>query len=579
VIRGISANHASFHSVTFTPGFNVVLADRTNEATKTDSRNALGKSTLISIIDFCLGAQVKAGDGIRSVALEGWAFSLDLSVDNHDFTVTREVDDSSFVRLTGDVPPLPAGVRADEARGMYLRLKEWTDSLGWIFFGLQPEEGQYKPTFRAILPYFMRWGRAAFASAFEHRPGQQTWQTQLYVSFLLGLEWQFARERQQLRARKKQLDALKPVVQGDSINNVLGDVAELEAEVVRLDRMIDRQRESLASFNVLPQYRELESEANALTNVIHDLTNDNMLDRRLIQLYGSRMADESELDPAEVGRMYVEAGTLFPEQTLRRLEEVHAFHRQVADNRQRFLIAETARLGSAVQAREGEMAAAVEQRSSIMTLLSRSRALDEHVAMQERLGVAVARRESAASRLETLLNLRNAGAKLKVEENILYQQSLAAFEERRDEWRRIVSRFGEFTDVLYGREGQLLIDVTESGYKFGIEMRNIDSQGVGNMAVFCFDLALASEWSRRSPNPGFLVHDSTIFDGVDERQIARALELANRVSLEDGFQYICTLNSDLVPWTEFTSPFDLQQHVRLRLTDSTEEGRLLGVRY
>lgn len=56
---------------------------------------------------------------------------------------------------------------------------------------------------------------------------------------------------------------------------------------------------------------------------------------------------------------------------------------------------------------------------------------------------------------------------------------------------------------------------------------------------------LAELWSTNKYSPGFLIHDSTIFDGVDERQRALALELAEKESRERRFQYICMLNSDL----------------------------------
>jgi uncharacterized protein YydD (DUF2326 family) len=57
MIKKLSANQPSFKTVEFSAGFNVVLADRTQESTKRDSRNGLGKSTLIEIIHFCLGAK------------------------------------------------------------------------------------------------------------------------------------------------------------------------------------------------------------------------------------------------------------------------------------------------------------------------------------------------------------------------------------------------------------------------------------------------------------------------------------------------------------------------------------------
>ena len=75
------------------------------------------------------------------------------------------------------------------------------------------------------------------------------------------------------------------------------------------------------------------------------------------------------------------------------------------------------------------------------------------------------------------------------------------------------------------------------------------------------------------------MHDSSLFADVDERQRAQALELAARESIAKGFQYICCLNSDNLPINGFTKDFNIDQYVRLRLTDATEAGGLLGIRF
>jgi len=80
-------------------------------------------------------------------------------------------------------------------------------------------------------------------------------------------------------------------------------------------------------------------------------------------------------------------------------------------------------------------------------------------------------------------------------------------------------------------------------------------------------------------SPGFLIHDSTIYDGVDERQRAEALELAASESRAYGFHYICTLNSDYVPRNEFSSGYRIEDYIRLRLTDADVTGCLMGVRF
>ena len=57
------------------------------------------------------------------------------------------------------------------------------------------------------------------------------------------------------------------------------------------------------------------------------------------------------------------------------------------------------------------------------------------------------------------------------------------------------------------------------------------------------------------------------------------LQLAARKAESLGFQYICTLNSDMVPRGEFDASFEFDRFVRLTLTDATLDGGLLGIRY
>jgi len=80
--------------------------------------------------------------------------------------------------------------------------------------------------------------------------------------------------------------------------------------------------------------------------------------------------------------------------------------------------------------------------------------------------------------------------------------------------------------------------------------------------------------------PGFLIHDSHLFDGVDGRQVAHAIELGAARARKLGFQYIVTMNEDAVPRTEFTPGFRFDEHVvGVRLTDAVDDGGLFGIRF
>lgn len=152
-------------------------------------------------------------------------------------------------------------------------------------------------------------------------------------------------------------------------------------------------------------------------------------------------------------------------------------------------------------------------------------------------------------------------------------------DESREVRERAINIFNSKSEQLHDAPGNLVVDISGAGFQFDVEILRSGSQGINNMKIFCYDHMLAQLWANQDPSPGLLIHDSTIFDGVDERQVALALELAERESEHWGFQYVCALNSDTLPSDDFSPGFDLNQFVRLRLTDETEEGGLLGIRY
>ena len=92
-------------------------------------------------------------------------------------------------------------------------------------------------------------------------------------------------------------------------------------------------------------------------------------------------------------------------------------------------------------------------------------------------------------------------------------------------------------------------------------------------------MMLAVLWARRQLGPGFLIHDSHLFDGMDSRQIAKAIEIGAEQAAANDFQYIVTLNSDVLGAAEFSQGFNPEQFVNpVRLTDATATGGLFGMR-
>ena len=376
MILSVRSNMPSFREVEFSPGFNVVLADRTMESTSGDSRNGLGKTTLIEIIHFCLGAGTRPNQGLRIEPLRGWEFTLEIEIHGRGLIVTRSTDEPNRIRLEGDVDNIPGigEIRDDEYR---VRIPAWNAFLGEQFFGLRQEEStrKYQPRFRSLFSYLARRGRDAFSSPFSHFRTQREWDRQVNNAFLLDIGWEHASDLQVLKDEENTLNSLRRAANEGLLQGMIGTLGNLEADRARLDSEIQQQFETLQSFRVHPQYQEIEQEANDLTSRIQQMSNANLAEGRLLDLYQSSLQDDEGPEDDEVLEIYQEIGVAMPDLVTRRIEEVQDFHRQIVANRRVYLQSEIQRIESNRNQRDLELQAGIERRAQLLEVLQTHGAL------------------------------------------------------------------------------------------------------------------------------------------------------------------------------------------------------------
>jgi uncharacterized protein YydD (DUF2326 family) len=212
MIHSIRCDKPSFKNIEFKPGFNVILAERTKESTQKDSRNGLGKSTLIEIIHFCLGGN--KGETLNKPELKGWAFTLDLDLGKKRYSVTRNTSEQNKIIIDGDCSGWPIKPETDKKTGeKVLSSKDWNRVLGVLMFGLQLSypDLEYVPTFRSIISYLVRrnGARGGFLDPFQQYKNQLEWDKQVNNAFLLSLNWEYATKWQVLKDRVEVINQIK----------------------------------------------------------------------------------------------------------------------------------------------------------------------------------------------------------------------------------------------------------------------------------------------------------------------------------------------------------------------------------
>ena len=154
-------------------------------------------------------------------------------------------------------------------------------------------------------------------------------------------------------------------------------------------------------------------------------------------------------------------------------------------------------------------------------------------------------------------------------------------EEIQDQIDAMAAEFHDLCKEVYlDREGLLLVKVTKAGnLSINPKIPGDKSGGIGGVKTFLLDMVVLRNAMRLGRAPRIIVHDSELFNGMDERQLGSCLNIAARLSEKDGFQYIVLLNSDTLEAAEGNG-FDRGGHVLSpSLSDSGEDGGLFGFRF
>lgn len=536
---------------------------------------------------FLLGGNANKGSFFRKDELANIAFAIGIDLDpDLSVTVVRSGHDAN-THLYNEESPLGLDMfpQLDELgeppiHWEKLSLARWRERLAHGFFELKLDLPKYSPTMRSLLGYLIRQeDGGGFGGPFKHHYVQQSWDAQVALSFFFDLDWSIPAAFERVRDDEKAVESLRKAARNGSLGVDIGSAAELRTELAVARQRADTLRKSASGFTVVDEYAAFESEADMLTRRLRELRDADAIDRELLADVKAAAASEAPPGAAELERLWEQVNVVLPDHVRSSYEDVRAFHESVIRNRELYLSREADLAQTRIADRHSERERADHRRSELMQLLASGGALDHFVALESE----VARSDAIVRELEGRFELAEKFESNKAEVDGRRQELLVRLQgdhhDRAGRLDRAIVLFEQYSQRLYDeRRGSLVVRETSRGPEFDVEIAGKGSVGIDSMQILCFDLAVMTLLTERNLGPRFLVHDSHIFDGVDERQIAAAVMLGAQLSEELGFQYIVTMNSDTVP--TFPESFDFESYINpVRLTDSTDDGGLFGFRF
>lgn len=568
----LSANRDEFKPVAFRPGFNAIVADRAEESTQQDSRNARGKSTLLMLINYVLAGQLHKT--LKPLAEDGWEMTLELQMFGGTVAATRSLakgGKSLIVRTDGQARAVfePYFV---EGR---IALDDWKTLLGLALFRLEPDvQGSAGGiSVRTLLSYVIRTEMPKDPLKIIAQQGATS--SREHVAFLLGLDWKVVHELAAIKKGLSQISTISAATR-EGLVATFRPEKDLVLERAAVMHEIEEWQHRIDRFRILEDPNSLVKRVDELTASIARLRDDAVVDQRMHALYLESLADTDgpKSTPLAVEALFDAAGVILADGFRRQIDDVRDFHDSLLTNRRLFLRSEVTTIEQRIATRSAELDRLDQQRDNALRTLDAGGALDELNALRIELGEAEQRRAALDLQIEQARDLDARKQELKLEQSTIRSDAARELTISREKLDRISDRFTFKMRQLYGKDAALTVAVDDAGYLFSIRAAGSGSTGVDRMTMFCFDLTMLEEGILTGHHPDFLVHDSTVFDGVDPRQRAGAMRFAQQMVAQTNGQYICTINSNDVPQEVLGE--DWFQAGVVRTVLDTEVGGLIG---
>jgi uncharacterized protein YydD (DUF2326 family) len=590
MILSIESSLSTFKAVRFQAGLNVLLADTRPDSTEKQTRNSAGKTSLIDIIHFLMGSNCEKDSLFRTDALIEHSFTGTFVIGGEQFTIQRGGACPAKIFLVAggqERDDLPK--KTDKPSGrLVVSNVNWRIFLGHAMFGMPADvngtafEATGTPSFRALFAYFVRRRNSgAFLYPERQAEQQQRGDWQVNLSYLLGLDWHIPFEFQKVREREHTLEELRKAVKGGALGKIVGTVAELRPQVTIAETKAEKLRAQLAGFEVLEAYRDLSRRAAMVKADMQALSRELVRLHETLQHLESALAVETPPDSSDLQRLYAASGIELPGVALRRFDEVSLFYKSVVQNRRAHLDHEIQEARSQIGENDQRLGSLDAERRDILRTLEGRGALEDFLNLQRELATMEVTAAALREQFKAAEILEGEATKLDLDRVNLKRRLQEDHQQRKTELEKAILLIADAIGELYDdRTGKFVVEATDNGPEFRISIEGDRGGGISNVEIFCLDLALLQLVRDRYGGPGFLIHDSHLFDGVDARQIARALLLGARATVGHQLQYIVTMNSDIFDALPLPEGVDRKSVVlQTRLSDETDTGGLFGFRF
>ena len=539
----ISTPTKVIREIPFHKGLNLIVDETPSGETLTG--NNVGKTTVLRLVDFCLGRDGSVVFKDPESKREVYQLVKDYLIDNKIIITLTLVDDldnpQRQIEVSRNFPPRKESIC--KINGEDISKIDFENRLGDVIF---PSIKVEKPTFRQIIAHNVRYedtrlnNTLDILNSFTKLEEYET----LYL-FLFGCDYDEGSRREELLANiKSESNYMKRLEKHGTKNSYKVALQDIDREIAKLE-----QKKS--SLNINPQLDQdlveltsVKEELNSISSAITSLRIRRDVIQESINDFNQQRFD---VDMVQLQLVYKQAAALIP--TIQHtFEEMVSYHNKMLANRARFIEEEIPALDEKIAHLQTSFASLREKERYLTEKVTASdtfeelekviNALNEQYTRKGEYGAILSQIES----VEEAMNKFNEDLK-NIDDGLFSTDFKSKVDEQLSKFNDI---FSEISDELYDERYSVKEDVIrnakgQSVYKFSIIGTNLSS-GKKQGEISCFDIAYTLFADQESiPCLHFILNDKK--ELMHDNQLVKLAEIANR----ENIQFVASILEDKLP--------------------------------
>ena len=541
----IKKENENIRNIKFHKGLNLIIDETPSDDTKATGNN-IGKTTVLKLIDFCLGAKQSIIYSDTETKKEEYKLVKEFLQDNNVviiLTLVENLDDENSKKIVIERNFLSGKKAIRLINGEYIKDKDFEKTLlSYIF----PNHKAEKPTFRQIISHNIRYkdeninNTLKTLNSFSSDAEYET----LYL-FLLGCNFDQGAKKQEILAKIKQEKIYKDRLEKKQTKNAY------EVALSILENEIEELENKKNSLNINPNFEQdlerlnqvkyfLNRESSKVTNlkIRRDLINESK---------NEILENKSDIDLKQLRAIHEQATDKI-DSLQKTFDDLVHYHNNMVLKKVKFITEELPDLEKQIDTVEINIKKLLEEEKSLTEKIAKSDSfsqLEEIIATINEKYRQKGEYENIISQLtEAEENLEQYNNELNVLDKKLFSDE---FEENLKKQINIFNRyFSTVSNELYGERYALKYDkiINKNGqqlFKFSSFNTNLSS-GKKQGEILCFDLAYTIFADEQNiPTLHFLLNDKK--ELMHDNQLIKVAEF-----LQDrDIQLVISILKDKLP--------------------------------